>query len=53
MHCNLFQYIKIILPHISPGKVGSYKQTLIQQIVYAAFDPLGVPLIHEAALSLR
>ena len=26
----------------SNGKAGSYKQPLIQQIVHAAFDPLGV-----------
>jgi hypothetical protein len=25
-----------------PGKAGSYKQPLIQQIVHAASDPLGV-----------
>jgi hypothetical protein len=25
-----------------PGKAGSYKQPLIQQIVHAAFDPLGM-----------
>ena len=39
MHCDLFQHIEIILPHIYPGKVGSYKQTLIQQITHAAFHP--------------
>jgi hypothetical protein len=33
-------HIKIILPH-SAGKAGSYKQPLIQQIVHAAFNPLG------------
>jgi hypothetical protein len=25
-----------------PGKAGSWKQPLIQQIAHAAFDPLGV-----------
>ena len=25
-----------------PGKAGSYKQPLIQQIAHAAFDPLGM-----------
>jgi hypothetical protein len=50
VHHNLFQYIKIIPPHTScPGKAGSSKQPLIQQIVHAAFDPLG----GEAAFSLR
>jgi hypothetical protein len=35
-------YIEIIRLISLPGKVGSYKQPLIQQIVHAAFDPLGV-----------
>jgi hypothetical protein len=48
MHRDLFQHIEIILPHIHPGKAGSYKQTLIQQIAYAAFHPLG-----RGSISLR
>jgi hypothetical protein len=39
---DLFQYSKIVPPHISSWQSGSYKQPLIQQIVHAAFDPLGM-----------
>jgi hypothetical protein len=48
-----FQCIKIIPPHISSWQSGSYQQSLIQQIVHAAFDALAVTCGGEAALSLR
>jgi hypothetical protein len=40
VHHDFFQYIEIIRLISRPGKAGSYKQPLFQQIVHAAFDPL-------------
>jgi hypothetical protein len=41
------------LSYFRPGKAGSYKQPLIQQIAHATFDPLGVKQRFPCDSSMR